>query len=356
LWAGDPQNRTELDAMQRAWTHSFPLERPIDVDMAWSAVAAAMRVQDRMRGGSPAHEASPEASHDVVARGNLQLHKVDPADHVARGHVLRPTMDRVARPTFARHLAVTAAAAAVLVAAGIPALRMAWRSNPAGSSRTAAVARTTSYFVARRGQRALIDLADGTHIVLAPASRLSVSLPVGTRGERDLSLDGEAMFTVTHDAARPFVVHSRYGTTVDVGTSFAVRAYAGERYRVVVRDGSVALADAGKDVLVAGDVASRSDDGTMHIAHAQDAAGLLDWTSGRLTFQHERLGELVPEFERWFGVTIHIATPSLRDRIITGQLDTESPSEAMEAIARTLGAQHTIHGTHVTFSMAGDER
>lgn len=351
-WAVDPHNRTELEAMQRAWSHSFPLERPIAVDVAWRTVVAAMHAKGQSDKQAPAWD----LSHDVGARGNLRLHPGDPIARDVQGRLLRPTLDRVARSTYARHVAMIAAAAAVLLATGITVVRGTWPPASSAAARAGDLARTTSDFTARPGQRALIDLADGTHIVLAPASRLHVSLPAGMRGERDLTLDGEAMFTVTHDAARPFVVHSRYGTTVDVGTSFAVRAYVGERYRVVVREGRVALSGSGATVLVAGDVASRSEDGTMRIAHAQDAADLLDWTTGRLTFQHARLADLVPELERWCGVTIHIATPSLRDRIVTGQLDTESPSEAMDAIGRTLGAQHTIHGTHVTFSAPGEGR
>jgi transmembrane sensor len=254
-------------------------------------------------------------------------------------------------------MAAMAAAAALLVATSLSLVSGTWPLGSLLQHDAQAPVRKTQHFVARAGQRALIDLADGTHIVLAPESRLAVSLPTGASGLRELTLDGEALFTVVHDTARPFVVHSRYGTTVDVGTSFAVRAYRSEPYRVVVRDGQVALgAEPGARLLEAGDVASGGTDGMMHVAHDPAAANLIDWTTGRLTFQHRRFADVVPELERWYGVTIRIASPSLRDRRITGQLDTESRAEAMAAIGRTLGARHETHDTHVTFSIPGDGR
>ena len=360
-WAANPEAGRELEVMERAWRQSLSLERSIDLDAAWRSVATAMHVGERRQEQEQEQEQeqSRESWRVAGVRDKLRLHRPDGATvHDVRGHarrvrVLRPALDSVARSSRTTRIATYAAAAAVLLATSATLVRGTWTSNSADAGRVASGARTVRDFVAKPGQRAIIDLEDGTHIVLAPASRLHVSLPVGGSGERDLTLDGEAMFTVTHDAARPFVVHSRYGTTLDIGTSFAVRAYESQPYRVVVRDGRVSLGNR-LPVLVAGDVASREVDGTMRVVHGQDADALLDWTTGKLSFQHTRFADLVPELEHWYGVTIRIATPELRDRVITGQLDTESRSEAMSAIGRTLGAQHMIQGTRVTFSLRGD--
>lgn len=326
-WAGaDPANAARLEELRRAWSSSFPLERPVDVDAAWRNVRAAMREMPSV----------PTRSTPVApARGTYV-------------HVLHPGRHQRQRALGTARLAGLAAAAAIVVAGAGLVVRHGLVGNGAGAD---AAGRTVRDFAAGTGERALVDLPDGTHIVLAPATHLHVSLPNGRSGVRDLMLDGEATFTVTHDPARPFEVHSRYGTTVDVGTSFGVRAYAGEAYRVVVRAGRVALGDSAAPVLVAGDVATRGTDGAMHVAHAQDASGLLDWSDGRLTFEHTRFADLVPELERWYGVRITIASPALRDRFVTGQLDTESREDAMRALGRTLGAQHVSDGSRVTFSL-----
>jgi transmembrane sensor len=347
-WAADPVHQAELDALQRAWSHSFPLEQRIDVDAAWRKLAGAMH--------------AGEESHDREIASELRLYRTIPDVRTPRARSLGLTLNRVdRRRSVSARIAAMAAIAAVLVATSFGVVRVISGTWPlaavAGGHRSAAADWTTQDFVAGTGQRALIDLADGTHIVLAPESRLHVSLPKGASGRRELTLDGEALFTVTHDTARPFVVHSRYGTTVDIGTSFAVRAYKGSPYRVVVRDGHVALGTAsGAPVLDAGDVAAAENDGTMHITHDPGAARLIDWTTGRLTFRHTRFADVVPQLERWYGVTIRIATPALRNRRITGQLDTESRAEAMAASGRQLGEQHKTHGTHVTFSIRGKGR
>lgn len=352
-WARDPDSRRELEEMQRAWNQPFPLERSIDTDAAWQRMSAAMHAQRAPQDQPSVQEVRHE--HDGRAFLRLEASENPGVARERRVRVLRPALDGAARSVRTRRFA-SLAAAAVLIATSGALLREIYPSAFGANRRAAVAANTIREFAAKPGQRALIDLSDGTRIVLAPASRLRVSMPTGARGTRELTLDGEAMFTVTHNAARPFVVHSRYGTTVDVGTSFGVRAYEGQPYRVVVRDGRVALGGRGAPVLVAGDVASRADDGTVHVAHGQDAEALLGWTTGKIAFEHARFIDLVPELERWYGVSIRIATPELRDRIITGQLDTESRSEAMDAIGRTLGARHKIHGSHVTFSLRRDAR
>jgi transmembrane sensor len=350
-WAADPIHRAEFDAIRRAWSHAFPLERPIDVDGAWRNLSRLMRPERESDGDAARLYPGAEDS----AGAHLRLHVPDVMTTRPRTRVLSRTLERVA-PRFSRaRVTALAAAAVVFAAAGLGVFDGTGSFDFLSQHRTSAPERKTQDFFAGAGQRALIDLADGTHVVLAPESHLHVSLPTGTSGVRELTLDGEALFTVTHDTARPFVVQSRYGTTVDVGTSFAVRAYHAEPYRVVVREGRVALGTgATAPVLDAGDVAAGMNDGTMRISHDPAAADLIDWTTGRLTFQHTRFDDIVPELERWYGVSIRLATPSLGSRRITGQLDTESRAEAMAAIGRTLGAQHTIHGTHITFSIPGD--
>jgi transmembrane sensor len=352
-WAADPLHRAEFEAIQRAWSHSFPLERPIDVDAAWRNLSKAMHPESQEIDSG----VDSTRTDAVSARGNLRLYGSADSVRIQRSRFRIPTLGRVSRRSSSTRMAAMAAAAALLVATSLSLVSGTWPLGSLLQHSAQAPVRKTQNFVARAGQRALIDLADGTHIVLAPESRLAVSLPTGASGLRELTLDGEALFTVVHDTARPFVVHSRYGTTVDVGTSFAVRAYRSEPYRVVVRDGQVALgAEPGARLLETGDVASGGADGTMHVAHDPAAASLIDWTTGRLTFQHRRFADVVPELERWYGVTIRIASPSLRDRRITGQLDTESRAEAMAAIGRTLGARYETHDTHVTFSIAGEGR
>src|SRR5688572_9543978 len=79
--------------------------------------------------------------------------------------------------------------------------------------------------VTPNGQRATVTLGDGSRVVLNAGSRLRYAAAIA-RGSRDVYLDGEAYFEVTHDAARPFRVHAHGSVAHDLGTRFTVRAYA----------------------------------------------------------------------------------------------------------------------------------
>ena len=71
------------------------------------------------------------------------------------------------------------------------------------------------------GEHRIIVLQDGSQIDLGAASALDVSFSAGERRVRLLT--GEAFFTVTKDAARPFVVAAENGEVKVLGTAFDVK-------------------------------------------------------------------------------------------------------------------------------------
>jgi ferric-dicitrate binding protein FerR (iron transport regulator) len=280
--------------------------------------------------------------------------------------VARPVVRPVVRPVAARRPGRARLAAGVAIAAAIG--RWTERDALRPASATSAPERKTTEYATGPGQRALVQLADGTQIALAPESRLRFVQPVADSGVRDAYLVGEAVFTVAHDPARPFVVHAKDAATVDVGTRFGVRAYPDAPLRVAVAEGRVALADdvpgavrvdsslasltalPRATLLAAGDVAARTDDGTETVTRNVDVDALLGWATGRLTFDHVPLRALVPDLERWYGLTIHVATPSLLDQRVSGSFESESRDDIVAALARVLGARAERHGATVTFT------
>jgi ferric-dicitrate binding protein FerR (iron transport regulator) len=76
-----------------------------------------------------------------------------------------------------------------------------------------------------------VKLPDGSHVVLRPGTQVTIAKGFGTRN-RDLELDGEAIFEVEGNPASPFIVHTR-NLEIDVlGTWFHVDAFrknAGEQ-------------------------------------------------------------------------------------------------------------------------------
>jgi ferric-dicitrate binding protein FerR (iron transport regulator) len=92
-----------------------------------------------------------------------------------------------------------------------------------------------------RGHRPSLRLSDGTLVSLAPGTTLRTPSNYGTR-DRIVEPEGEAVFTVTHDVSRPFAMRAPRVVATDLGTRFAVRAFAGDSTTdVVVAEGVVAV-------------------------------------------------------------------------------------------------------------------
>lgn len=89
------------------------------------------------------------------------------------------------------------------------------------------------------GQHSRILLPDSSIVYLSGGSKIRYEKTfLGTK--RMVYLDGEAFFDVVHQSKRPFVVKSGEITTIVLGTSFNVKAYASEnKVDVTVRTGKV---------------------------------------------------------------------------------------------------------------------
>jgi ferric-dicitrate binding protein FerR (iron transport regulator) len=98
-----------------------------------------------------------------------------------------------------------------------------------------------------------------------------------------------------------------------------------------------------------GDVATHVG-GRIVVARSQQVDALLGWTSGRFAFTHAEFGALRSDFERWYGLRIHVAQPSLLRQRITGQFEHESPLEVVQALSRALHATYSRSGADVTFT------
>src|ERR1700686_5368 len=123
------------------------------------------------------------------------------------------------------------AAAAIIIFGGT----MLWQEI--GGSRADMAGQT---FATSVGERRQLVLKDGTKVLLGPTSRLV--LHYGDQdGDRLVTLDGVAYFSVVHDPAHPFTVKAGSFTIQDVGTAFAVESDDSAGTRVVVDSGSVAL-------------------------------------------------------------------------------------------------------------------
>jgi len=255
---------------------------------------------------------------------------------------------------------LAAAAVLILVAAGSLLVYGRWRT----------AASELRAFATRRSQTAVLELPDGSRLMLGPASRLRLPANRGVfraSGTRDVYLEGEAYLEVKHDAARPFRVHTAAGVVEDIGTEFLVSAYPdAPGMRVVVATGMVALyrpppptAGAARRPLVTlahGDVAQVVASGVATVTHDVDVTSYIAWTRGDLGFDGTRLGDVVPALERWYDVEIRLTDSSLAERRLTATFRRESLSQVLELLALSLNVRVQRAGRTVVLAPGPQSR
>jgi transmembrane sensor len=270
----------------------------------------------------------------------------------------RPTV-QVARMRVQWKPAALRAAAAVLIVAGGS---MLWRStrSVAGTSRAGApdVVASVGPFATDVGRVDSVKLADGTRVVLGPASSLDVATGYGTTA-REVTLSGEAYFDVVHDARVPFVVRTASATLRDVGTTFTVRSDGVVGTRVAVTTGAVDVAaragSAKPVVLHAGDRAVVAGD-VVQVERGVVAGDELSWTGGKLVFHDAPIPEVAIGLRRWFGLELVVTDSALARRRLTATFDRDSVSDVSAVLAAALGASATRPGDTLRLTPATPAR
>ena len=226
----------------------------------------------------------------------------------------------------------------------------AWQTVRGGGTRVERMAFATGV-----GERDSVRLPDGTRVLLGPASRLTLAEGYGGRA-RDVELQGEALFDVPHDDARPFTVHAGGARVRDIGTTFSVEADSGGGVRVVVTDGAVALrADANPGeaemVLRQGERGVLPEGGTR-AERGQATDDDLAWTRGRLVFRDAPLTDVAAELRRWYGVELRAGDAAIAGRRLTASFEREDSRQVLEVIALALGAEMTLGGDTAVLNAA----
>ncbi|ARW11607.1 FecR family protein [Acetobacter ascendens] len=185
----------------------------------------------------------------------------------------------------------------------------------------------------------VLSLSDGSSITLAPGSAVSIN----TQGNhRSITLlAGEALFSIIHDPAHPFIVKAGDFTTTDIGTIFDVR-WAQGAMNVAVRTGRVrvnggAIPAQGKE-LGTGQALTASATEVYNDILPAEQVGV--WADGLLVANDEPLGEVVTKLKPYLHGVV-IVSPYLASQRVSGVYSLSNPARALEAIAQA--RQRTVH-------------
>ncbi|MNU27023.1 fec operon regulator FecR [compost metagenome] len=185
------------------------------------------------------------------------------------------------------------------------------------------------------GETRLLQLADGSSVRLDTASKVRVRFD-GDRRLVELR-EGQAFFTVAHDAGRPFVVTAGDARVTALGTVFDVRRDAGA-VRVTLVSGAVEVSGAGEALRMAqGQQARMSATGLAKTA--VDVAAETGWTEGRIVFRDTPLPAAVAEVNRYLSHKILLDPAAASGRRINGVFRTGDREAFVAAAAQALGVR-----------------
>lgn len=184
------------------------------------------------------------------------------------------------------------------------------------------------------GAREILRLADGSEVELGTASALNVDFTKDQRRVRLLT--GEAFFSITPDAARPFVVEAGGGEILVRGTAFNVKV--NETTRVSVTEHTVEISAGGRAAVAVTEGEEVSFDRTgVSAVRAADLDTVQAWRQGQLVFIDAPLDAVMAELGRYRHGHIRLLGGDLGQRRVTAVFDARKPDEAIETIARSLG-------------------
>ncbi|TDW99941.1 FecR family protein [Dinghuibacter silviterrae] len=222
----------------------------------------------------------------------------------------------------------------------------------------------------RPGTRTNLLLPDGTSVWLNAGSNLSYP-PAFNGKNREVVLEGEAFFDVAKNPAHPFIVHTVSMTIRVLGTSFDVKAYAGDKtaeatlikgaIEVTFKnrpEEKILLKPNQKLVVPEEDTANvavkagKAPKGTEILPPTIDThTGVVietAWTANKLVFQDESFRDLATQMERWYGVAIQFDQQKLGDLRFTGSFEKETIQQALAALQLTADFTYTIHENQIT--------
>lgn len=196
------------------------------------------------------------------------------------------------------------------------------------------------------GETRTVALADGSEIRLNGSTTVFLD-------KNDVRLvelaQGEARFTVKHDAADPFTVIVGEQRLVDIGTVFNV-VRTDRRLRVGVAEGAVRYEGAARTVnLRAGDMLAADQQGEVDISRSP-AVSIGSWATGRLIYDQAPLEQVAEDLYRSIGISLELP-PRMRSRSFSGVIQTNGDRDALRArLEELIGEAIVADGTRWSVS------
>lgn len=192
------------------------------------------------------------------------------------------------------------------------------------------------------GKRSEVTFTDGTIVWLNSGSRLIYPAKFGD-DSREVYLEGEGIFDVTHDPDRPFRVLSKTQSVEVLGTVFSVTHYDDDAtMHTVLKSGSVKVTyknDANSSLKITPGtlISYRPQIGVIEKQQV-DPDDYMSWKEGYLKFNNDNLQYIMTKLSRYYNADIRIESQGLSTQKFSGSLDLrEDLNEVLSMIQTTAG-------------------
>lgn len=205
----------------------------------------------------------------------------------------------------------------------------------------------------------LVNLPDGSSVLLQKDSRLSFAKRFLENSNRSVYLSGEAFFEVKKNPEKPFLVFANELVTKVLGTSFTIKAPANDKWvRVIVKTGRVSVFTQ-RDADKKQKLGNRELDGIVLTPNQQITLNrtelrfsktlvpepkLLTLSAERLTFDFDDtpVMQIFDTIEKAYGVQIAYDEELLKNCHITASLSDEPLYDKIRLICTGLNAHYEV--------------
>jgi transmembrane sensor len=173
-------------------------------------------------------------------------------------------------------------------------------------------------------------LPDGTKVTLNKASQLRYDTQFGKK-TRTVYLNGEALFEVTKNKKKPFVVYTQKQRIEVLGTVFNVQDYADEDYATTTLiKGSVKMQSLNADGQYGKFIFLKPNQQVLvDFLNKQSTVSTVDidstksWVNKFLYFDDDPLYHILQRLEKTYGVKIELKNQAIRDTRYSGSFTTD---------------------------------
>ncbi|TVP98277.1 MAG: FecR family protein [Balneolaceae bacterium] len=197
------------------------------------------------------------------------------------------------------------------------------------------------------GEKANIDLGDGTKVFLNSESRIDIP-EVFLNSQRYVRIEGNAYFSVVKDEKRPFIIETEHAIIRVIGTEFDLRSYPDENeVRVAVKNGSISMnhiLSVDEEIYIDGGKLGRLniDNGMLEVEIIENMDIYSGWLEGRLIFRDMILESVFTQLKRWYNVEIiyELSDISLLENEFTAELRMRTIDDVFNVIAMAMDFQY----------------